>query len=95
MPRVPRQNSWVRVTAPTRGRNTRYQVTSAKRGSPGDGNVVDAEAHRVSLREWHVMAACATSDAAVVLTVDPRDVSAPVTALPGIRIVTRNPVSPL
>jgi len=33
----------------------------------------------------HVVAACATSDAAIVLTVDPRDISALATALPGVR----------
>jgi predicted nucleic acid-binding protein len=47
------------------------------------------------IADAHVVAACATSDVAIVLTVDPRDVSALATALPGVRIVTRNPVSPL
>ena len=47
------------------------------------------------IADAHVVAACATSDVAIVLTVDPRDVSALATALPGVRIVTRNPASPL
>ena len=47
------------------------------------------------IADAHVVAACATSDAAIVLTVDPSDVAALATALPGVRIVTRNPVSPL
>ncbi len=47
------------------------------------------------IADAHVVAACATSDSVIVLTVDPRDVSALATALPGVRIVTRNPVSPL
>jgi predicted nucleic acid-binding protein len=47
------------------------------------------------IADAHVVAVCATSDAAIVLTVDPRDVAALATALPGVRIVTRSPVSPL
>jgi len=47
------------------------------------------------LADAHVVAACATSDMAIVLTVDPSDVAALATALPGVRIVTRNPASPL
>jgi predicted nucleic acid-binding protein len=43
----------------------------------------------------HVVAACATADAAIVLTADPDDIAALATALPGTRIVTRHPSSPL
>ena len=47
------------------------------------------------IADAHVVAACATSDAAIVLTVDPRDVAALAIALPGVRIVTRSPIAPL
>jgi predicted nucleic acid-binding protein len=47
------------------------------------------------IADAHVVAVCASSDAVIVLTVDPRDITALATALPGVRIVTRNPTSPL
>lgn len=47
------------------------------------------------IADAHVVAACATADAAIVLTGDPSDIAALATALPGTRIVTRDPISPL
>lgn len=47
------------------------------------------------IADAHVVAACATADAAIVLTADPADITALATAIPGTRIVTRNPSSPL
>lgn len=43
----------------------------------------------------HFVAACATADAAIVLTADPGDIATLATAIPGTRIITRNPSSPL
>lgn len=43
----------------------------------------------------HLVAAYATADAAIVLTADPGDIATLATAIPGTRIITRNPSSPL
>jgi hypothetical protein len=42
-----------------------------------------------------VVASCAATDAAIVLTADPDDIVALSVAVPGVRIVTRDPASPL
>jgi hypothetical protein len=47
------------------------------------------------IADAHVIAACATVDTALVLTADPDDIAALATAIPGTRIVTRDPSSPL
>jgi hypothetical protein len=44
-----------------------------------------------SLADAHVVAACAGSDGAVVVTSDPDDIAALATAVPGTRVVTREP----
>ncbi|MFN2497200.1 MAG: PIN domain-containing protein [Pseudonocardiaceae bacterium] len=47
------------------------------------------------IADAHVVAACTTADAAIVLTADPRDVAALAAAVPATRIVTRDPSAPL
>lgn len=47
------------------------------------------------IADAHVVAACTTVDAAIVLTADPGDITTLAAAVPGTRIVTRNPHSPL
>lgn len=47
------------------------------------------------IADAHVVAACAGAEAAVVVTADPGDIALLATALPGTRIVTRDPVHPL
>lgn len=51
----------------------------------GSGHIADA----------HVVAICAAVDNALVLTTDPLDIAALADAVPGTRIVTRDPESPL
>jgi predicted nucleic acid-binding protein len=47
------------------------------------------------IADAHVIAVCAPADAALVLTEDPGDIAELAHALPGCRIVTRRPDSPL
>lgn len=47
------------------------------------------------LADAHVVAVCAEAEAAMVLTADPDDITALAVAVPGTRIVTRNPTAPL
>ncbi|MGH3480200.1 MAG: PIN domain-containing protein [Nocardioidaceae bacterium] len=47
------------------------------------------------IADAHVVAACTTVDAAIVLTADPDDIAALSAAVPGTRIVTRDPRAPL
>ncbi len=47
------------------------------------------------LADAHVVAICARADSAVVLTSDPGDIAELATALPGTRVVARDPVAPL
>lgn len=47
------------------------------------------------IADAHVVATCAAADAALVLTSDPHDIVALAAAVPGVRIVTRDPASPL
>jgi hypothetical protein len=47
------------------------------------------------LADAHVVAVCAYADAALVITADPTDIQLLAAALPGTRIVTRDPVRPL
>lgn len=47
------------------------------------------------IADAHVVAACTAVDAAIVLTADPGDIAALAAAVPGTRIVTRNPAAPL
>ncbi|MGH3719841.1 MAG: PIN domain-containing protein [Pseudonocardiaceae bacterium] len=47
------------------------------------------------IADAHVVAACATVDAAIVLTADPGDITTLAAAVPGTRIVTRDPRTPL
>jgi hypothetical protein len=47
------------------------------------------------IADAHVVAVCAPADAALVLTDDPGDIAELATALPGYRIVTRRPGTPL
>jgi predicted nucleic acid-binding protein len=47
------------------------------------------------IADAHVVAACATVDAAIVLTADHHDIAALAAAVPGTRIITRNPGAPL
>lgn len=47
------------------------------------------------LADAHVVAVCAAADAAIVLTADPEDIAALAAAVPGTRIVTRDPAVPL
>ncbi len=47
------------------------------------------------IADAHVVATCAAADAALVLTGDPGDIVALAAAVPGVRIVTRDPASPL
>ncbi|MGH3984011.1 MAG: PIN domain-containing protein [Pseudonocardiaceae bacterium] len=47
------------------------------------------------IADAHVVATCTTVDSAIVLTADPGDIAALATAVPGTRIITRNPSAPL
>ncbi|MGH7882722.1 MAG: type II toxin-antitoxin system VapC family toxin [Candidatus Dormibacteraceae bacterium] len=47
------------------------------------------------ISDAHVVAICALAEVALILTSDPKDIIALATALPGIRILTRHPASPL
>jgi predicted nucleic acid-binding protein len=47
------------------------------------------------MADAHVVAACTTVDTAIVLTTDPGDIATLAAAVPGTRIVTRNPAAPL
>lgn len=47
------------------------------------------------IADAHVVAACTTVDAAIVLTADHDDIAALAAAVPGTRIITRNPGAPL
>ncbi|MGH3673908.1 MAG: PIN domain-containing protein [Pseudonocardiaceae bacterium] len=47
------------------------------------------------IADAHVVAACTTVDAAIVVTADPNDIAALATAVPGTRIVIRDPRTPL
>ncbi|MGH3835763.1 MAG: PIN domain-containing protein [Pseudonocardiaceae bacterium] len=47
------------------------------------------------IADAHVVAACTTVDAAIVLTADPDDIAALSAAVPATRIVTRDPRAPL
>lgn len=47
------------------------------------------------LADAHVVAVCAEAEAAMVLTADPDDITALAAAVPGTRIVTRDPADPL
>ncbi|MGH3950509.1 MAG: PIN domain-containing protein [Pseudonocardiaceae bacterium] len=47
------------------------------------------------IADAHVVAACTTNDTAIVLTADPDDIAALAAAVPGTRIVTRDPSAPL
>jgi hypothetical protein len=60
------------------------------------GKLVGAILHQADLGSdriagAHVVAVCAPSDAALVLTEDPGDIAELAAALPGCRIVTRRP----
>jgi predicted nucleic acid-binding protein len=60
------------------------------------GKLVGAILHQAGLgsdriADAHVVAVCAPSDAALVLTEDPGDIAELAAALPGSRIVTRRP----
>lgn len=46
------------------------------------------------IADAHVIAACTIAEAAIVLTADPGDIAAPAAAVPGTRIVTRDPSNP-
>lgn len=64
------------------------------------GKLVGAILHQSGLgseriADAHVVAVCAPSDAALVLTEDPGDIAELAAALPGCRIVTRSPDAPL
>ncbi len=64
------------------------------------GKLVGAILHHAGLgsdriADAHVVAVCAPSDAALVLTEDPGDIAGLAAALPGCRIVTRRPDAPL
>jgi predicted nucleic acid-binding protein len=47
------------------------------------------------MADAHVVAACTTADAAIVLTADAGDIATLATAVPGTRIIIRDPSSPL
>ncbi|MGQ0778848.1 MAG: PIN domain-containing protein [Pseudonocardiales bacterium] len=47
------------------------------------------------IADAHVVAVCTTADAAIVLTADPGDIAALAAAVPGTRIITRDPSAPL
>ncbi len=47
------------------------------------------------LADAHVVAVCARADSAVVFTSDPGDITELATALPGTRVVARDPAVPL
>lgn len=47
------------------------------------------------IADAHVVATCTTVDSAIVLTADPDDIAALAAAVPGTRIVTRDPKAPL
>lgn len=47
------------------------------------------------LADAHVVAVCAGADSAIVLTSDPHDIADLAVAVPGTRIVTRDPANPL
>lgn len=47
------------------------------------------------IADAHVVAACTASDTAVVFTSDPDDIAALATAVPGTRIIIRDPAAPL
>ena len=64
------------------------------------GKLVGAILHHAGLgsdriADAHVVAICAPSDAALVLTEDPGDIAELAVAIPGCRIVTRRPDAPL
>lgn len=47
------------------------------------------------IADAHVVAVCADADVAMVLTADPGDIAELSDAVPGTRIVTRDPAAPL
>ncbi len=55
----------------------------------------DTGAGSEHIADAHVVAACTTVDAAIVLTADPGDIATLAAAVPGTRIVTRSPAAPL
>jgi predicted nucleic acid-binding protein len=55
----------------------------------------DSGAGSERLADGHVVAVCAPAEAAIVITADPRDITLLASALPGTRIVTRDPEAPL
>lgn len=54
----------------------------------------DTESASDRLADAHVVAACAPAASAMVLTADPGDIAALAAALPGTRVLTRDPVKP-
>lgn len=54
----------------------------------------DTESASDRLAGAHVVAACVPSASAIVLTADPGDIAALAAALPGSRVLTRDPVKP-
>lgn len=55
----------------------------------------DSDCGSEHIADAHVVAACTTVDAAIVLTADPDDIAALAAAVPSTRIVTRDPGSPI